>query len=63
MLPEDRFLLETDAPYLTPAPYRSKLNHSAMIYFTAKRIAEIRNVPIERIFLSSKKNSENLFGI
>lgn len=63
LLPEDRFLLETDAPYLTPAPYRSKLNHSAMIYFTAKRIAEIRNVPIERILLSSKKNAENLFGI
>lgn len=61
MLPEDRFLLETDAPYLTPAPYRSKINHSAMIYFTAEKIAEIKNISIEKIFELSRKNAERLF--
>ncbi|MEE1330395.1 MAG: TatD family hydrolase [Acutalibacteraceae bacterium] len=63
MLPEDRFLLETDAPYLTPVPYRSKINNSAMIYLTAKKIAEIRNTETDRILLTAKQNAKNLFGI
>lgn len=63
MLPEDRFLLETDAPYLTPVPYRGEINHSAMIYYTAKKIAEIRNTSVEQVLSSARKNTENLFGI
>lgn len=63
MLPEDRFLLETDAPYLTPVPYRSDINHSAMIYWTAKKIAEIRNSTVENILITAKRNAENLFRI
>ena len=63
MLPEDRFLLETDAPYLTPVPYRSKINNSAMIYLTAQKIAEIRNTETDRILLTAKQNAKNLFGI
>ena len=63
ILPEDRFLLETDAPYLTPVPYRGKINHSAMIYFTAEKIAEIRNTSVEHILEVTKKNAEKLFNI
>ena len=63
MLPTDRLLLETDAPYMTPVPYRSKLNHSAMIYFTASKIAEIKNISPEAIFKAAKENTEKLFGI
>ncbi|MGN0494059.1 MAG: TatD family hydrolase [Acutalibacteraceae bacterium] len=63
MLPEDRFLLETDAPYLTPVPYRGKVNHSVMIYHTAKKIAELRNTSVEHILEVTKKNSEKLFNI
>ena len=63
MLPEDRFLLETDAPYLTPVPYRSDINHSAMIYWTAKKSAEIRNSSVEDILVTAKRNAENLFKI
>ncbi len=63
MLPTDRLLLETDAPYMTPVPYRSKLNHSAMIYFTASKIAEIKNTSPEAIFKAAKENTEKLFGI
>ena len=62
-LPEDRFLLETDAPYLTPVPYRGEINHSAMIYYTAKKIAEIRNASVESVLNSARKNTEKLFGI
>ena len=63
MLPEDRLLLETDAPYLTPVPYRGETNHSAMIFFTAKKIAEIRNTTVEQVLTSARKNAENLFNI
>ncbi|MEE1239385.1 MAG: TatD family hydrolase [Acutalibacteraceae bacterium] len=62
-LPEDRFLLETDAPYLTPVPYRGEVNHSAMIYYTAKKVAEIRNTTIENVLDSARKNTEKLFNI
>ncbi len=63
MLPDDRFLLETDAPYLAPVPYRGKTNNSAMIYFTAKKIAEIRNTSVRNILALSKQNAEKLFKI
>lgn len=63
MLPEDRFLLETDAPYLTPVPHRGEINHSAMIYHTAKKIAEIRSTTAEQVLDSARKNTEKLFGI
>ncbi len=63
MLPEDRLLLETDAPYLTPVPYRSKTNHSAMIYLTAQKIAEIRGTTTENILRITFKNAQKLFEI
>lgn len=63
MLPEDRLLLETDAPYLAPVPYRSKTNHSAMIYLTAQKIAELRASETEHILSSAFRNAQNLFSI
>ncbi len=63
MLPEDRILLETDAPYLTPVPYRSKTNHSAMIYLTAEKIADLRGTSTEHILNLTFKNAKELFGI
>ncbi len=63
MLPLDRLLLETDAPYLTPVPYRGKTNHSEMIYLTAQKIAEIKNKNLEEILNFSYKNALDLFGL
>ncbi len=62
-LPEDRLLLETDAPYLAPVPYRSKTNNSAMIYLTAQKIAEIRETSVEHILKVTFKNAKELFNI
>ncbi len=62
-LPEDKILLETDAPYLAPVPYRSKTNNSSLIYLTAQKIAEIRNTDTENILKITFKNAQNLFGI
>lgn len=63
MLPEDKILLETDAPYLAPVPYRSKTNNSSLIYLTAQKIAEIRESDTESILKLTFKNAQNLFGI
>lgn len=63
MLPLDRLLVETDAPYLTPAPHRGKTNHSEMIYLTAQKIAEIKNKTLEEILEISYNNAKNLFTL
>ncbi len=63
MLPMDRILLETDAPYLTPVPFRGKTNHSAMIYFSAEKIAEIKETSTEKILKETFSNAKNLFSI
>ena len=63
MLPLDKLLLETDAPYLTPAPYRSETNHSQMIYFTAQKIAEIKECDITEVLNAGFENAKNLFKI
>lgn len=62
-LPLDRMLLETDAPYLTPVPHRSKTNHSAMIYLTAQKIAEIKGIDTRQILKICFENSCHLFNI
>ncbi len=63
MLPLDRLLLETDAPYLTPVPYRGKTNHSEMIYLVAQKIAEIKNKKMEEVLKISYDNASKLFGL
>lgn len=63
MLPIDRILLETDAPYLSPVPYRGKTNHSAMIYLTAEKIAELRETDTQSILKITYENAQKLFKI
>jgi TatD DNase family protein len=63
MLPLDRLLLETDAPYLSPVPFRGKTNHSEMIYLTAQKIAEIKETTLENILEISYNNANKLFGL
>lgn len=60
-LPLDRILLETDCPYLAPEPFRGKLCNSAMIEYTAKRLAEIRNISYEEVLDATFENAVNLF--
>ena len=63
MLPLDRILLETDAPYLAPVPYRSKTNNSAMIYLTAQKIAEIKETTTEEILKVTNENAKKMLNI
>ncbi len=63
MLPMDRLLLETDAPYLSPVPFRGKRCTSDMIFYTAEKIAEIKNITIYEVCNTSLKNIKTLFNI
>jgi TatD DNase family protein len=58
--PEDRLLIETDAPYLAPVPKRGKRNEPAFMVETARRLAEVRGVAPERIAEATTANFERL---
>lgn len=63
MIPEDRLLVETDCPYMTPVPYRGKRNDSSLIPFIAERIAEIRGMDTQLLLLQTEQNAKTLFHI
>jgi TatD DNase family protein len=60
LTPEDRILVETDAPYLAPAPHRGKRNEPAFLVETARRLAEVRGAAPERIAEITTGNFERL---
>jgi len=60
MAPEDRLLLETDAPYLAPVPKRGKRNEPAFMVETARRLAEVRHAAPEHIAERTTANFERL---
>jgi TatD DNase family protein len=61
-LPADRFLVETDAPYLAPLPYRGKRNEPSYVVEVAKMLAEVRGVSFEDIGRQTTENFFKLFG-
>ena len=56
-------LLETDAPYLTPSPYRGKRNESKYIINIAEKLAEIKGISINEVGETTTKNARNLFKV
>jgi TatD DNase family protein len=55
-------VLETDAPYLAPVPFRGKKNESSYLPHIAARIAAIKNISIEEVAIATTENAENIFG-
>ena len=62
-IPVERILLETDAPYLAPVPYRGQRNESAYLPIIAAKVAEIKGLSLSEIETVTTRNAEALFGI
>ncbi len=63
MLPADRFLLETDCPYMAPVPFRGKRCDSAMIAYTAEKAAEVKGLDTQTLIDTCCENGKRLFRI
>ena len=61
-VPIDKIVLETDSPYLAPAPYRGKRNESFYIELVAKKIAEVYDVDLDYVSEVTDKNVLDIFG-
>ncbi|HUZ92456.1 MAG TPA: TatD family hydrolase [Candidatus Paceibacterota bacterium] len=62
-IPLDRILSETDAPYVSPAPYRGKRNEPAYVVETVKKLAELKGVSMEEMAARIRENANRIFGI
>ena len=62
LVPSDKYLIETDSPFLAPVPYRGKRNEPAFVESVAKAIALIRSSKIDEIASQSSRNAEKLFN-
>jgi len=62
-IPLEHIILETDAPFLTPSPYRGKRNESSYTIYVAKKLAEIKNVSVDEIADVTTQNAHQLFSL
>ena len=62
-VPADRLLVETDAPYLAPVPYRGKPNQPAYVREVAECIAALRDIPLPQLAEQTSANFQRLFGV
>jgi TatD DNase family protein len=62
-LPLEGLLVETDAPYLAPMPLRGKRNEPALVVHTARKVAEVKGVPFEKVAEVTTANAMTLFGV
>mgnify|MGYP001634757346 FL=1 len=62
VIPNDRFVLETDCPYMAPVPYRGKRCDSRMIIETAKAAAAVKNLTVEQVLRQTLENGRRLYA-
>lgn len=62
-VPIDRLLVETDSPYLAPAPMRGQRNEPAYVRYVAEKVAELRGIPLEELIAQTTANVERLYGL
>lgn len=61
-IPLEYLVLETDAPYLTPVPFRGKRNEPSYLKYVITKMAEAMNIPVEEIAAQTTRNAQKLFG-
>lgn len=59
----EHLVLETDAPYLSPVPFRGKRNESSYIKYVADKLAAIKNISVEEVAVVTTANAEKIFGM
>ena len=62
-VPMDRLMLETDAPYLSPVPFRGQRNDSRNIVYVAEKIAEIKGISPQEVLDITAENARKFYGI
>jgi TatD DNase family protein len=62
-IPLDRLLIETDAPFLAPIPFRGKRNEPAHVKLVAEKIAELKGIPADEVAATTTRNAERLFQL
>lgn len=62
-LPLERLLVETDSPFLTPAPHRGKRNEPAYVRYVAQTLAQVKGLTFEEVTQATTQNSRVLFGV
>ena len=60
-IPLEHLVLETDAPYLTPAPYRGKRNQSAYLSYVAEKVADVQGVSLLKVAEITSRNADQVF--
>lgn len=63
MVPSDRYMVETDAPFLAPVPHRGRRNEPAFVVYTAELVAQVRNEPVEAVAENATANTLRRFGL
>ena len=63
VLPHDRVLIETDAPYLAPHPYRGRMNHSGYLAYTAEALADVWEIPLSEVARITEENAKQFFRL
>ncbi len=61
--PLEKIMIETDAPFVAPVPFRGKRNEPFYVKYVVEKIAEIKNLTFEEVVTATMKNAEELFGI
>jgi TatD DNase family protein len=63
VLPLDRILVETDCPYLAPVPHRGKRNEPALVWETARCLAEVKGIPVDEVERATDENFRRFFRL